>query len=87
MTHGRLLLLKVLLVGVMLKVADVNRVRVAKRFSHRLKAPSATLTDNLRRAMLTELAIGTVIMAIDAAMVVSPPVTARTERPWPANPR
>ena len=83
-THGRLLLLKVLLVGLMLKVADVNRVRVARRFGHRSKTPSAKLTDNLRRAMFTELAIGTVIMAITAAMVVSPPAIAGTEGSSPA---
>jgi copper transport protein len=77
--HGRLLLIKLLLVAVMLKVANINRGRVAKRFGPQTKAASPRSTDNLRRAMLTELAIGSLIMAVTAAMVVSPPATASNE--------
>ncbi len=77
--HGRLLVLKLGLVALMLKVANINRTRVAKRFGHRAKDVTARTTGNLRRAMLTELGVGTLILAVTAAMVVSPPATAAYE--------
>jgi copper transport protein len=75
-THGRLLLAKLLVVGVMLKVADINRRRVATRFRGADRR-SAQASDILRRAMTTELAIGVLVLGITAAMVVSPPAVAK----------
>ena len=73
--HGRYLVVKLLALGVMLWVADVNRRRVGIRFQ---KASTATrlAVENLRRAMATELALGLAIIGITAAMVVSPPAVA-----------
>lgn len=72
--HGRYLAVKVVLLVVMLAVANINRRRIDQRLDDtdsidRHVAP-------LRRAILTEFAIGMAIVAITAAMVVSPPVTA-----------
>jgi copper transport protein len=76
--HGRLLLLKIVVVGAMLKIADINRKRVASRFRVAERAtPKAA--DMLRRAMGTELAVGLAVIGVTAAMVVSPPATARSE--------
>jgi copper transport protein len=73
--HGRYLVVKLLALGVMLWVADVNRRRVGIRFQ---KASTATrlAVENLRRAMATELGLGLAIIGITAAMVVSPPAVA-----------
>lgn len=73
--HGRFLLLKLLVLAAMLKVADVNRRRVANRFNSE-DGPPHRVIDNTRRAMRTELAVGLVIIAITSAMVVSPPSVA-----------
>ena len=73
--HGKFLLAKVVVVVVMLKVADVNRQRVARRFRTD-RRPQPRAVENLRRAMGTELAAGLIIVAVTAAMVVSPPAIA-----------
>ncbi len=74
--HGRYLLLKLAVMGIMLKVADVNRQRVNRRFqAARTATPHAVY--NLRRAMGTELAVGLGVIAVTAAMVVSPPAVAQ----------
>lgn len=73
-THGRLLVAKVAVLGVMLALANVNR----RRLDERLDGPAAALESNhgaLRRAVVSEFAIGLAIVAITAAMVVSPPST------------
>ena len=73
--HGRFLLLKLLVLVAMLKIADVNRRRVASRFQTD-EGPPQRVIDNTRRAMRTELGVGLVIIAITSAMVVSPPAVA-----------
>jgi copper transport protein len=78
-THGRLLLAKLLVVAAMLKVADINRRRVAHRFRGADRR-SAQASDILRRAMTTELAIGVIVLGISAAMVVSPPAVAKATK-------
>jgi copper transport protein len=80
--HGRYLVVKLVALGVMLWVADVNRRRVGIRFQ---KASTATrlAVENLRRAMATELGLGLAIIGITAAMVVSPPAVADDQ---PADP-
>ncbi len=75
--HGRLVLLKVVLLAVMLLAADVNRRRVATRITARGSVQPRALA-NLRRAMLTELAIGVVIIGVTAGLVVSTPASAES---------
>ncbi len=74
--HGRFLVLKVVVLGAMLKVADINRQRVARRFGSKAITPRRVV-ENLRRAMGTELAVGLLVIAVTAAMVVSPPAVAQ----------
>jgi len=73
--HGKLLMLKVLVLGAMLKVADINRQRVNRRLRSTATA-SRRVVGNLRRAMGTEFAVGVLVIAVTAAMVVSPPAVA-----------
>lgn len=75
--HGRYLAVKVVVLVAMLLVANVNRRRVDGRLDD-----TSTLTHHLgplRQAIVVEFAIGLVIIAITAAMVVSPPATSDTE--------
>ncbi len=74
--HGRYLVLKLLVLGLMLKVADINRQRVSRRF-RTASTTTPLAVNNLRRAMGTELAVGLVVVAVTAAMVVSPPAVAQ----------
>jgi copper transport protein len=73
--HGKLLVLKVVVLGAMLKVADINRQRVNRRLRSTATA-SQRVVGNLRRAMGTEFAVGVLVVAVTAAMVVSPPAVA-----------
>jgi copper transport protein len=75
--HGRYLAVKILVLVAMLLVANANRRRVDGRLDD-----ASTLTHHvgpLRRAIVAEFAIGLVIIAITAAMVVSPPATGDAE--------
>jgi copper transport protein len=69
-THGRILLLKIAVVGVMLKIADINRKRLLRRLD-----PDAPQTEKrislLWRASITEVATGGIVIAITAALVTS----------------
>jgi copper transport protein len=74
-SHGRFLLFKLVLLGVLLKVADINRGRVARRFRHPGQVtPGAVWA--LRRAMGTEFVVGLAIIGVTAALVVAPPAVA-----------
>ncbi|MBI5089568.1 MAG: CopD family protein [Actinobacteria bacterium] len=75
--HGRYLAVKIVVLVAMLAIANVNRRRV----DHRLDDPQGVgrHTGALRQAVVAEFAIGLVIVAITAAMVVSPPSSSRTE--------
>lgn len=73
--HGKYLILKVIVLGAMLKIADINRQRVNRRLKSAATA-SRLVVGNLRRAMGTEFAVGVLIVAVTAAMVVSPPAVA-----------
>lgn len=69
-THGRWLLVKLLVVGAMLKVGDINRKRVAKSL------PSSENIMNrhvalVRRASVTEVAVGGVVMLLTTVLVTS----------------
>jgi len=70
--HTNLLVGKVVLLGAMLAVADVNRKRVARRFSDPRDATPGIVWA-VRRAMGVELCLGAVVVALTAALVVSPP--------------
>ncbi len=74
--HGVYLVAKLIFLGVMLKVADINRKRVSRRFQETATA-TPRITGILRRAMGTELAVGLAVIGITAAMVVSPPAVAQ----------
>jgi copper transport protein len=76
--HGRLLVLKVLLIVAMLKVADVNRRRVARHFKDETTV-GPRVVRNLGRAMMTEFGVGLAVIAVTAAMVVSPPASSQPE--------
>ena len=78
-THGRVLLAKLALLGVMLYVADLNRRRVRSRFRRRetVTRPARRV---LQRAMLTEAAIGVAVLAVTAALVVQTPGASEEER-------
>lgn len=72
--HGRFLAAKIVVLVAMLGIANANR----RRLGHRLADPQGVGGHNtgaLRRAVVAEFAIGLVIVAITAAMVVSPPST------------
>jgi len=75
--HGKYLVAKVLVLAVMLVIANANRRRVDTRLHD-----TTTLDRHLgtlRQAVVTEFAIGLVIIAVTAAMVVSPPATNVTD--------
>ena len=70
-THGRLLTLKIAAVAVMLALANANRRRVT-RFAD--DSPVTAIDSAmLRRAMVSEFMIGVAVLALTAALVVSPP--------------
>ncbi|MCY7299979.1 MAG: CopD family protein [Ilumatobacteraceae bacterium] len=74
--HGKYLALKMAVLALMLAVANVNRRRVETRLGD-----AKTLGRHigpLRQAIVTEFAIGLAIVAITAAMVVSPPATSQS---------
>jgi copper transport protein len=70
-THGRLVLVKIVVLALMLYVANVNRKRVATRF--RTNQPSRGLRTMLQRAMVTEAVVGIVVVAVTAILVVNSP--------------
>lgn len=70
--HGRLLLVKLVALGVMLGLANANRQRLRRRADAAGHGPEVGA---LRRTVLAEFAIGIAIIAITAALVVSPPAT------------
>ncbi len=74
--HGKYLAVKIVVLAVMLAVANANRRRVETRLGD-----AKTLGRHigpLRQAIVAEFAIGLAIVAITAAMVVSPPATSRS---------
>ena len=74
--HGRFLFAKVAVLAVMLGVANANRRRVEHRLNDSVQLSHHV--GGLRQAVLTEFAIGLVIVAITAAMVVSPPASSQS---------
>ena len=72
--HGTLLAVKLVLLAAMLTVATVNRRRVQADIA-RPERTNAGLVARLRQSILVEFGVGLVIIAVTAAMVVSPPAT------------
>jgi copper transport protein len=75
--HGRYLLAKLVVLAAMLGLAAANRRRVDARLDD-----SAALDRHagaIRKSIVAEFAIGLVIVAITAAMVVSPPAISEAE--------
>jgi copper transport protein len=70
-THGRLVLVKIVVLALMLYVANVNRTRVATRF--RTNQPSRAVRTMLQRAIVTEAVVGLSIIAVTAVLVVNSP--------------
>jgi copper transport protein len=68
--HGRFLAAKIMVLAVMLGIANVNRQRIDRRLDGKL---GGSHRGALRQAVIAEFVIGLVIVAITAAMVVSPP--------------
>lgn len=76
--HGQYLLVKVAALAVMLRLADLNRRRVAERFQRPDTATPTAIFD-LRRAIGIEMFVGIAIIGITAVMVVSPPAVANED--------
>ncbi len=66
--HGRILIVKILVVAAMLKIADINRRRMMRNLT-----PDAEITQRritlLTRASTTEIATGGIVIAITAMLV------------------
>jgi copper transport protein len=74
--HGRYLVAKLVVLAVMLAIANINRRRIDNHLDD-----TTTIEQHLgpiRNAVIAEFAIGLAIVAITAAMVVSPPSTSET---------
>lgn len=78
-THGRLLAVKIGAVVCMLGAASVNRARVRRTLDH--AEVSTSDRNQLRTLMLVEFAIGLVVVALTAGMVVAPPAQSRAAGP------
>lgn len=69
-SHGRILLLKVVVVAAMLKIADINRNRMLRTMT-----PDATVATRrisvVLRASATEVVVGAVVIAITASLVTA----------------
>jgi copper transport protein len=81
--HGRYLLAKVMVLAAMLGIANANRRRVDDRLDD--PEGAGRHTSALRQAVVAEFAIGLVIVAITAAMVVSPPSSSQGDTGAPAH--
>jgi copper transport protein len=71
-SHGRILLVKLLVLAGMLALADRNRRRVRDRF-RTADAASPAVRGALRRSMGAEAVLGLAILGVTAALVVSSP--------------
>lgn len=79
-SHGRYLALKLLLLAAMLALANLNRLRVQSTFRTSDRLDTVRIA-RLRQSVISEFAIGVGIIAVTAAMVVSPPATSRVDAP------
>lgn len=70
-SHGRILLLKILVVAAMLKIADINRHRMLRRITPDASVATRRISVVLR-ASATEVVVGAVVIAITASLVTAP---------------
>jgi copper transport protein len=82
--HGRYLAAKIVVLAAMLVIANANRRRIDYRLDD--SEGVGRHIGALRQAVVAEFAIGLVIVAITAAMVVSPPSSSQTEAGAPPTP-
>jgi copper transport protein len=82
--HGRYLIAKIVLVCVMLGLANHHRTRLATIFDDHHQQPQ--LTEQLRRTIVTEFALGIAVIGVTAAMVVSSPQATTDTNANPASP-
>ncbi|MEZ5220330.1 MAG: CopD family protein [Ilumatobacteraceae bacterium] len=82
--HGRYLIAKIVLVCVMLGLANHHRTRLATILDDNHEQPQ--LTEQLRRTIVTEFALGIAVIGVTAAMVVSPPQATTNTNANPASP-
>ncbi len=68
--HGRWLLLKIVLVGIMLKIGDINRRRLMKKLPQSDIVLEKRLS-LLRRASLTEIVNGGIVTAVSTVLVTA----------------
>jgi len=68
--HGQILLLKILAVGLMLKVGDINRQRLLKKLPTE-ESLSVKRSALLWRASFTELVCGVLVLALTSMLVTS----------------
>lgn len=71
--HGRLLAVKLVVVGAMLLLAAANRRHLGELV--REHSAHGNSTNRLRRAVAVEFALGVAVVAVTAALVVSAPAT------------
>ena len=82
--HGRYLVVKLIVLAGMLAVANLNRRRIDNRLDDTTKIDQHL--GPIRNAVIAEFAIGLAILAITAAMVVSPPLTSEVDAAAPPAP-
>jgi copper transport protein len=81
--HGAYLVAKLVVLAVMLAIASVNRRRVGAQIG-RPAGVEARAATRFRHAVLAELALGLLVVAITASLVVSVPAVARSDDSPPA---
>jgi copper transport protein len=69
-SHGRWLLLKLVLVALMLKIGDINRRRLLRKIPTDVEAFAGRVA-LLRRASITEIVNGGLVMVVTAVLVTS----------------
>ncbi|MFM8382305.1 MAG: copper resistance CopC/CopD family protein [Actinomycetota bacterium] len=69
-SHGRLLLLKLIVVAIMLRLGDMNRRRIAARMKDNPNLMEKKLRE-VTKAATVEVATGGVVLAVTAALVTS----------------
>ncbi|MFM8482012.1 MAG: CopD family protein, partial [Actinomycetota bacterium] len=70
-SHGRLLLLKLIVVAIMLRLGDMNRRRMASRLKDNPNLMEKKLRE-VTKVATVEVATGGVVLAVTAALVTAP---------------
>lgn len=75
--YGRLLLVKLVVVGLLLALAALNRLRLTPAVAR----GEAAAPDRLRRSVLAEIAVGVVVLALASGFRLTPPPRAMVAMP------